>query len=340
MENIFDNYNDSFNSYLLSPIFPPISSSSSQNNDLNNSRDEQIPDKENYYPNLNNNIVKSNQSNGILIQTKTNGDLSNKINLLDKANLINSITHLGNTSSNTKLIENLTKNGGTQNFGTITFFQESMESNHEPSKKNEQYNYNDNNNESQHFLNEKRKKKLKDKGLRKNQMLNVYKSNFIKVVHKECVKMAENTNFYSHYKTNFNKINNKIYINENSSNNLLFLDMKLKNVLSLENENNEFIINKVDENNDNSEYSPLKQILEKTILDLMYYYSNKFDLRDLKEEFAQHLRKEYDELIHKLEKERHKSPEYIQIFKNIINNIQKEYQSMKDNNVGKKKKAI
>jgi len=340
MDYCYDNYNEPLNSDLSSPIFGQFSSSSSQNGDLNNWRDEQIPDKENYYPDLNNNIVKSSLSNGILIQT-ANNNLSNKINLLDNPNLINSITQLGNTSSNTKLIENLTKNGGTLNIGTITFFQEPMESNLETSKKNEQYNYIDNNNENQHLLNEKRKISLEDKGSRKNQMLNVYKSNFIKATQKECVEMLENTSFYSHYQTNFIKINNKIYIDENSSNNLLFLDMKLKSVLSLENENNEFIINKLDEldeNNDYSEYSPLKQFLEKTILDLMQYYSNKFDLKDLKEEFAQYLRKQYDELIQKLEKERHKSHEYIQIFKNIINNIQNEYKSMKDNNVGKKKK--
>ena len=333
MINLFDDDNNElYKSHLTSPIFGTISNVSSQNDDF---KDELFSEKENYYLdlNLNKNILKNDFFNEVLIQHKNNNIMFNDINLLDKPNLINSNTQIGNTSSNTKLLENLTRNA--QNVETLTIFQEQFKSIHEATKEKEPCNYNDNNNGSKGLLNEKRNKKLKDKGSRKNQMLNVYKTNFINVLQKICAEMLVKTKFYSDYKTNFNKIRNKIYIDENSSNNLLFLNMKLKDVLSHENENNAFIINNLDDENNN--FSPLKQILEKTLLDLMYYYSNKCNLKDLIEEFSLHLRKKYDELIKTLEK-RGKSPEYIAIFTNIINNIQNVYKDMDNNKVGKKKK--
>jgi hypothetical protein len=337
-----DDNNDLYKSNLSSPILDQISSPSSQNNDWIHSKDEQISEKEYYYQdlNLNKNIVKNDSSNEALIQNRNNNNnkTANDINLLDKPNLISSNTQIGMTCSNTKLFENLTKNGVTQNVGTITIFQEQTKNIHETTKEKELYNNNDDTNDNKGLLNKKRNKSLEDKGSRKNQMLNVYKTNFINVAQNEFSEMIKKTKFYSDYKKNFNKIKNKIYTDENSSNNLLFLDKKLKDVLSHENENNAFIIKKLDENNAYYEGSPhLKQNLEKTILDLMYYYSDKCNLKDLNEEFAQHLRKKYDELIQKLEK-KGKSPEYIEIFTDIIKNIQNEYKNMKSNKVGKKKK--
>ena len=334
-----DDNNDLYKSNLSSPILDHISSPSSQNNDWFHSKDEQISEKENYYQdlNLNKNTVKNDSSNEALIQNKNNNKASNDINLFDKQNLISSNTQIGMTCSNTKFFENLTKNVVTQNVGTITIFQDQMKNINETVKEKEFYNNNDNTNDNKGLLDKKRNKSLEDKGSRKNQMLNVYKTNFINVAQNEFSEMIKKTKFYSDYKKNFNKIKNKIYTDENSSNNLLFLDKKLKDVLSHENENNAFIIKKLDENNACSESSPLKQNLEKTILDLMYYYSDKCNLKDLKEEFAQHLRKKYDELIQKLEK-KGKSPEYIEIFTDIIKNIQNEYKNMKSNKVGKKKK--
>ena len=335
--NSFDDdnelYNSQLNSQLNSPILGAISSVSSQNN---NFKDELFSERDNYYQNLNlnKNMVKTEYFDETLIQHNNNNMNIKNINILDKPNLINSNTQIGNTSSNTKLFENLTKNGVTQNVETFTIIQEQSKNIHETTKEKGLHN-NNNVNSNKCLLNKKKNKKLEDKGSRKHQMLNVYKSNFINVVQKKCVEMIEKTKFYSDYKTNFNKISNKIYIDENSSNNLLFLDMKLKDVLSHENENNSFIINKLDENN--NDCSHLKKILEKTLLDLMYYYSNKCNLRDLIEEFAQHLRKKYDELIKTLEK-KGKSPEYIAIFNDIINNIQKVYKDMDNNKVGRKKK--
>lgn len=331
--NFFDDDNELYNSQLNSPILGAISSVSCQNN---NFKDELFSEKDNYYQdlNLNKNMVKTNYFDETLIQHNNNNMNIKNINILDKPNLINSNTQIGNTSSNTKLFENLTKNGVTQNVETFTIIQEQSKNIHETTKEKEIHN-NNNANSNKCLLNKKKNKKLEDKGSRKHQMLNVYKSNFINVVQKKCVEMLEKTKFYSDYKKNFNKISNKIYIDENSSNNLLFLDMKLKDVLSHENENNAFIINKLDENN--NDCSHLKKILEKTLLDLMYYYSNKCNFKDLIEEFAQHLRKKYDELIKTLEK-KGKSPEYITIFNDIINNIQKVYKDMDNNKVGRKKK--
>ena len=340
MLNFLNEDNDLYKSHLSSPILGQISSSSSQNNDWFHSKDEQISEKDYYYQdlNLNKNIVKNESSNEALIQNKNNNNnkTANDINLFDKSNLISSNTQIGMTCSNTKLFENLTKNGVTQNVGTITIFQEQTKNINEAAKEKELYNNNDNTNDNKDLLNKKKNESLEDKGPRKNHMLNVYKTNFINVAQNKFSEMIKKTKFYSDYKMNFNKINNKIYIDENSSNNLLFLDMKLKDVLSHENENNAFIIKKLDENNACSESSPLKQNLEKTILDLMYYYSDKCNLKDLKEEFAQHLRKKYDELIQKLEK-KGKSPKYIEKFNDIIKNIQNEYKNMKSNKVGKKK---
>lgn len=324
--------------YLLypSPILSPNSISSSQNNDLDNFKDDKMPEKDNLYSDLNQNLIKNDFSNEALIHQKDNNNFAIDKNVLDKQNLINPNTLIGETSPNTNFLENLTKTIGTQNVGPNIITQEQITSNHETAKEKGQCNDYENSNDNKGLLTKKRKKKLEDKGPRKNHMLNVYKSNFIKVAQKKFIEMLENTKFYSDYKIHFNKIDKRIYINENSSNNLLFLDKKLKDVLSWENEQNENIIKKLEGNNDCPICSVLKIFLDKTILDLMYYYSNKCNLKDIKEEFGQHLRNEFDNLIKKLTI-KGKSDEYVKTFTDIINNIKNVYLDMKNNNVGKKK---
>ena len=173
--------------------------------------------------------------------------------------------------------------------------------------------------------------KEKDKGSRKNHKLNRYKSHFILDSYHKTFEMIKQTEYYRKYKKNINEIKNYIYNNQKASENLSLLEKTLKEVLSIDDEENKKIIDEIFFTNDSPS---LVRFLGKKVKELMLFYSDKDIL--IEEEYQMHLRNSYKNLIKKLKDKEKKSESYIKSFQEYANNIEQVYKNM---NAHTKKKS-
>ena len=184
------------------------------------------------------------------------------------------------------------------------------------------------------FLNNKRKNP-KAKGERKNTMLNVYKSNLNSTSFEYAVRLYQNTDYFKQNKKLLEKIDNRIYIEQEAEKNLDFLQMKLKDVLCT-NEHNKEIIDQINESVDNQ---PFIDFLEKSIgkLTMFYTWNPNLQGNNLKEDQI-FLLNAYSDLIKVLELKRKKPVEYMNKFKEYTQNVQQTFFEMKNKSDSMKKK--
>ena len=182
-----------------------------------------------------------------------------------------------------------------------------------------------------------KRKSSKAKGERKNTMLNVYKSNLIQTSYDYAVRLYQNTDYFIQNKKLLEKIENRIYIEQDSKKNLDFLEMKLKDVLST-NEQNKEIINQIYVSCD---YPPFREFLEYSIgeLTMFYTWNPNLEGNSLKE-YQIFLLNAYSDLIKVLELKRKKTVEYMNKFKEYTQNVQQTFFEMKNksDSMNKKKK--
>ena len=182
-----------------------------------------------------------------------------------------------------------------------------------------------------------KRKSSKAKGERKNTMLNVYKSNLIQTSYDYAVRLYQNTDYFIQNKKLLEKIDNRIYIEQDSKKNLDFLEMKLKDVLST-NEQNKEIINQIYVSCD---YPPFREFLEYSIgeLTMFYTWNPNLEGNSLKE-YQIFLLNAYSDLIKVLELKRKKTVEYMNKFKEYTQNVQQTFFEMKNksDSMNKKKK--
>ena len=182
-----------------------------------------------------------------------------------------------------------------------------------------------------------KRKSSKAKGERKNTMLNVYKSNLIQTSYDYAVRLYQNTDYFIQNKKLLEKIDNRIYIEQKAEKNLDFLEMKLKDVLST-NEQNKEIINQIYVSCD---YPPFREFLEYSIgeLTMFYTWNPNLEGNSLKE-YQIFLLNAYSDLIKVLELKRKKTVEYMNKFKEYTQNVQQTFFEMKNksDSMNKKKK--
>ena len=182
-----------------------------------------------------------------------------------------------------------------------------------------------------------KRKSSKANGERKNTMLNVYKSNLIQTSYDYAVRLYQNTDYFIQNKKLLEKIDNRIYIEQDSKKNLDFLEMKLKDVLST-NEQNKEIINQIYVSCD---YPPFREFLEYSIgeLTMFYTWNPNLEGNSLKE-YQIFLLNAYSDLIKVLELKRKKTVEYMNKFKEYTQNVQQTFFEMKNksDSMNKKKK--
>ena len=180
-----------------------------------------------------------------------------------------------------------------------------------------------------------KRKSSKAKGERKNTMLNVYKSNLIQTSYDYAVRLYQNTDYFIQNKKLLEKIDNRIYIEQDSKKNLDFLEMKLKDVLST-NEQNKEIINQIYVSCD---YPPFREFLEYSIgeLTMFYTWNPNLEGNSLKE-YQIFLLNAYSDLIKVLELKRKKTVEYMNKFKEYTQNVQQTFLEMKNKSGSMKKK--
>ena len=173
--------------------------------------------------------------------------------------------------------------------------------------------------------------KEKDKGSRKNHKLNRYKSHFFFDSHHKISEMIKQTEYYQKYNKNINEIKIYIYNKQKASENLLLLEKTLKEVLTIDDEENKKIIDEIFYTNDSPS---LVRFLGKKVKELMLFYSDKDIL--IEEEYQIYLRNSYKSLIKKLKDKEKKSESYIKSFQEYANNIEQVYKNM---NAHTKKKS-
>ena len=180
-----------------------------------------------------------------------------------------------------------------------------------------------------------KRKSSKAKGERKNTMLNVYKSNLIQTSYDYAVRLYQNTDYFIQNKKLLEKIDNRIYIEQKAEKNLDFLEMKLKDVLST-NEQNKEIINQIYVSCD---YPPFREFLEYSIgeLTMFYTWNPNLEGNSLKE-YQIFLLNAYSDLIKVLELKRKKTVEYMNKFKEYTQNVQQTFLEMKNKSDSMKKK--
>lgn len=171
-------------------------------------------------------------------------------------------------------------------------------------------------------INQKRdRSKEKDKGSRKNHKLNRYKSNFFLDLYIIVIGMIEQTEYHKKYNKNINKIKNYIYNRQKASENLSLLEKTLKEVLTIDDEENKKIIDEIFYTNDSPS---LIRFLGKKVKELMLFYSDK-DI-SIEEDYQRYLRNSFKNLIKNLKKK--KSESYIKSFQEYANNIEQVFLNM------------
>lgn len=165
--------------------------------------------------------------------------------------------------------------------------------------------------------------KEKDKGSRKNIKLNRYKSNFFRDSHRKIYEMIEQTEYYKNHHKNINEIKNYIYIKQRASENLSLLEYTLKEVLSMDDEENKEIIDAIYYTNDSPS---LIRFLDKKVKELMLFYSDNDIV--IEEDYHLYLRNSYKNLIQKMKDKEKKSESYLNSFREYANNIEQVFISM------------
>ncbi len=172
----------------------------------------------------------------------------------------------------------------------------------------------------------------KDKGNRKNTKLNRYKSHFFEDLYKKVLEMIEETEYYKNNNKNINAIKNYIYNKQKASDNLSLLEKTLKEVLSIDDEENKEIINAIFYTNDSPS---LVRFLGIKIKELMLFYSDKDTI--IEEDYQSYLRNSYKKLIKKLKDKEKKSESYLTSFREYANNIEQVFINMNAHTKNKSK---
>ena len=178
-------------------------------------------------------------------------------------------------------------------------------------------------------LNQKRKEpdnnqpnnKLNDKGHKRGIILNRIKTNLFINIQRDLVdKLMKKSAFCKRENKKLNKIEPSVYIISKASENLDLLNLKLKDVYSLNNVYNEKVINSIFEVND---FPPLVDALNKTIKELLNIYTGQLTIEDINyKDFID----SYQELINNLRTK--KVPEYVEDFEKYSKNIENEYNNI------------
>ena len=178
-------------------------------------------------------------------------------------------------------------------------------------------------------LNQKRKEpdnnqpnnKLNDKGHKRGIILNRIKTNLFINIQRDLVdKLMKKSAFCKRENKKLNKIEPSVYIISKASENLDLLNLKLKDVYSLNNVYNEKVINSIFEVND---FPPLVDALNKTIKELLNIYTGQLTIEDINyKDFID----SYQELINNLRTK--KVPEYVEDFEKYFKNIENEYNNI------------
>jgi hypothetical protein len=178
-------------------------------------------------------------------------------------------------------------------------------------------------------LNQKRAK-TNDKGKRINQILNRIKDKGLDDIHHIASEMIKKTEYYKYNKKILAKIDNSSYKFENSSANLLFLNKKIKEVLSEKKENEE-IIWKIMSNND---YPVFIKFLNMTIENFFSLYFDECDFSEQEKKHFSYLKDSYKKLIDKMRNEG-KSKDYIDSFIYFTAHIKNAYISINEHKKNK-----
>ena len=159
-----------------------------------------------------------------------------------------------------------------------------------------------------------------NKGIRKDNILNRIKSNFFIDIQKILSNLFEKTELYRTKYIIFNRLENFIYKEQKALKNLNLFNSKLKDVLSKDNRNKAIIDNIIEA----QDYPLLIEFLNKTIRELIFFYSDNCKKTEVKEQYYLDIMKSYDNLIKKLEKEG-KTEEYISKFRFYSSYIEEEF---------------
>ena len=161
--------------------------------------------------------------------------------------------------------------------------------------------------------NEKEKeKKSNDKGHRKDTMTNRFKTNFFIDIQGFISKIMVNNEFCKVEKLRLYPIKKEIYNVSKASEILDLLKLKISDVLSKCEAHNAAIINSIIIGN----VFPLFDIFNKNVKDLMDIYCGKVAY----ESYYMDLNNRYNIFISKIEKKKY--PEYLEDFKNCVNNFE------------------
>ena len=170
-----------------------------------------------------------------------------------------------------------------------------------------------------------------DKGKRKDNIFNRIKNNFFKEIQIIVSNLIKNNELYRTKNIILKKIKKDIYKEQKAIKNLYLLDSTLKDVLSMD-EDNKVIIDNIIEAQD---YPLLIEFLDKTIKELMYFYSDKCKKTEVREQCYLDIIKSYENIIKKLE-DNGKPEEYISKYRYYSSNIEEEFIEMNKHAKGRK----
>ena len=183
-------------------------------------------------------------------------------------------------------------------------------------------------NQSQHKISLQKKINKKEKGFRRDIMMKRIMVNLCKDTNKLVYKLMKTPKkFIGIY---LKEINKNIYLKPKALDNIIFLEKKLKYVISEINEKNNNIIHSIMLEND---YLPLTEVLEKTMNELHdIHCGNVIVQEDYYKEFIQG----YENFFSKVKKK--KNPEYCETFTKYSKNLLNEFKNINEHAKNKKKK--
>lgn len=183
-------------------------------------------------------------------------------------------------------------------------------------------------NQSQHKISLQKKTNKKEKGFRRDIMMKRIMVNLCKDTNKLVYKlMRKSKKFFRKY---LKEINKNIYLKPKALDNIIFLEKKLKYVISEIDEKNNNNIHSIMLEND---YLPLTEVLEKTMNELHdIHCGNVIVQEDYYKEFIQG----YKIFITKVKEK--KNPEYCETFTKYSKNLLNEFKNINEHAKNKKKK--
>jgi len=183
-------------------------------------------------------------------------------------------------------------------------------------------------NQSQHKISLQKKTNKKEKGFRRDIMMKRIMVNLCKDTNKLVYKLMKTSKkFIGIY---LKEINKNIYLKPKALDNIIFLEKKLKYVISEIDEKNNNNIHSIMLEND---YLPLTEVLEKTMNELHdIHCGNVIVQEDYYKEFIQG----YKIFITKVKEK--KNPEYFETFTEYSKNLLNEFKKINEHAKNKKKK--